>query len=131
MLISRCVVLAGAVTTLVLGLEMDVKAWEATYSAELSSDLQQLRQGTVNLEPAKPSVIKYPSETGASLGQGWDLFLNKKIESTCIEFTEKKDSYQTAELHFQEATDEETRDVTLNINFSISGEGSFAGFKGK
>ncbi|QHP67435.1 hypothetical protein EI171_08335 [Bradyrhizobium sp. LCT2] len=53
------------------------------------------------------------------------MFLNKKVHSTCVDFKTQRDRYETVAFNLQEATDEETRDVTLNTTFTIAGGGYF------
>jgi hypothetical protein len=117
---------AGVLATLIITIwsQYEAGAWEATYNRAVRHSLQKLREGSLDLEPFNPRNIKYPTDEGAQLGQGWDLFLNNKVASTCIEFQAQRDKFETAEFNYQEATDEETRDATLNMTFTIAGGAS-------
>jgi hypothetical protein len=110
----------------------DADAWEATYNQKVRQPLQQLRQEIIknspDLPPLNQSNIEYPADEGVQLGQGWDLFLNKKVDSTCVEFKAQRDKSETAKFNYQIATDEETRDVTLNMTFSIAGGAKTGGY---
>jgi hypothetical protein len=130
---NKCVV-GFAVTIFVLSapVQKDARAWDATYSGNVSQSLQRLLAQQSDFQAPDQIRIEYPLNEGVAVGQSWDLFLNKKINSTCIDFksvTEPK--YGGARLVFNEATDEETRDVTLNMTFKIAGGGSYEGYSGK
>lgn len=76
-------------------------------------------------------TVDYPYQSGARLGDGWDLLTNTRVFSQCIEFgTAATDAYQQANLDFKTSIDEETLSVALNINTSASASGSFFGIGG-
>jgi hypothetical protein len=106
--------------------------WEATYDTSVSQPLQQLSSNKLESKPFSQMIVEYPANEGVDLGQSWDMFLNKKVMSTCVDFkavSEKK--YETAKVGLNEATDEETRGVTLNMTFTVSEEGPMLGMVGK
>jgi hypothetical protein len=110
----------------------NVMAWEATYYQHVSEPMQKLLASEIDGQPFNSARVQYPADEGVQLGQGWDMFLNKKVNSTCIDFKgAQRDNYETAELNLQEVTDEETRDATLNMTFTIEGGASYAGYGGK
>ena len=137
-MINKATRLAAIISVVILVPQFQASAWEATYNQNVGGALRQLRSKIENpnkkeddLVPFNPSKIEYPADQGAQLGQGWDFFLNQKMNSACVDFKVQRDNYETAELDLHEATDEETRDVTLNMTFSIAGGGSYAGYGGK
>jgi hypothetical protein len=81
--------------------------------------------------PLSRQTIQYPYETGVRLGDGWDFLSGKRVYSQCIQFgTSFKDSYQQAEMRFDQAEDNETLSVALNISTSASANGSIGIFSG-
>jgi len=125
--ILKAILSAATLAASISYLSGDAQAWEATYNQRVTQPLQQLGKElkkSPNLQPFSPQNVEYPADGGAQLGQGWDLFLNTKVDSTCVEFKAQRDKYETAEFTYKEATDEETRDVTLNMTFKIAGGAS-------
>lgn len=122
----------GPLITAFIASQVNAVAWEATYSGRISQPLQELLTGNPQLKSFSQNQVEYPLNEGVQLGQSWDMFLNKKVMSTCVDFkTISQTKYEGAQLDLHEATDEETRDVTLNMNFTIAGGGSYAGYGGK
>jgi hypothetical protein len=102
--------------------------WEANYDQQVARPLQKLRDPSPELKPLEESRVEYPASEGSQLGEGWDMFLNKKVFSTCVDFKAQQDNSETVEENLHEATDEETRDVTLNMTFGIAGGATTAAY---
>ncbi len=141
----------GAFCSLIIQVDGS-KAWEATYSSRVSGPLRTLTrdanglpltipnnpgddkkqlENMLELSPLTPVTRKYPAGEGVSIGEGWDLYLGRKTNSRCINFSIDENKSQTADLTLTQATDEETRDVTLNWNFETGGGGGYDPYTGK
>ncbi len=117
-------------------------AWESSYSSQVSEPLRQLTQdadgnpiteitaGSFEERQFGRVIQKYPIDQ-VELGEGWDLYLGKKTNSVCVSFDVDGTKAQSANLTLRQVSDEETRDVTLNLDFQTSGGGGTKFFKGK
>ena len=77
-------------------------------------------------------TIPYPTAQGLSLGTGWDLVVNQKQYASCIDFETSLDKdYQTAALQLEQVTDDDTLDISLNMEFSGSAGGNISGIGAK
>ena len=132
------------VSLLCLGLSQPAIAWESNLArgpVRSSDNLQSsVRLIVPRKSPTPHSIgegvqttaaafsrrtITYPANEGVTLGHGWDFLTNRKTFSSCVDFTPLDDrNYQDANLSFQEVTDDETLNVTLNAEFSGSVSGT-------